>query len=347
MRGATIAKVAQHAGVGVGTVSRVLNGSPAVSEATRRRVLDSIAKLDYRPNAAARALSTGRTMAVGVVAPFFTQPSVVERMRGASHALTRAGYQLVVFDVERPEQAHERLSARALGGRMDGVLFVSLAPSDAEAAQFEAARLPVVLIDRPHPRLPCITIDDAEGGRMAARHLLALGHRRIAVVGDLEDNGFGFESSARRREGFEAELAAAGVSLDPSLRVQRPYGRAPAREAAMELLSAAEPPTAVFAGSDVQAIGVMEAAQAAGVAVPEELSVIGFDNVEAAEYTGLTTVAQPLEESGALGAELLLRALGGATVVGRRMPLEIVDRGSTGPVRVDRDGVLGTRAVQC
>src|SRR3954447_15411942 len=110
MRGATIAKVAQHAGVGVGTVSRVLNGSPAVSEPTRRRVLDSIAKLDYRPNAVARALSTGRpsavaralstgrTMAVGVVAPFFTQPSVVERMRGASHALTGAGYQLVVFD---------------------------------------------------------------------------------------------------------------------------------------------------------------------------------------------------------------------------------------------------------
>jgi LacI family transcriptional regulator/LacI family repressor for deo operon, udp, cdd, tsx, nupC, and nupG len=103
----------------------------------------------------------------------------------------------------------------------------------------------------------------------------------------------------------------------------------------------------VFASSDVQAIGVMEAAQAAGLTVPEELSVIGFDNVEAAEYTGLTTVAQPLEESGALGAELLLRALGGEAVAGRRMPLEIVDRGSTGPVRVDRDGALGTRAVQC
>ncbi len=105
MRGATIAKVAQHAGVGVGTVSRVLNGSPAVSEDTRRRVLDSIAALDYRPNSVARALSTGRTMAVGVVAPFFTQPSVVERMRGASRTLTGAGYQLVLFDVERPEQA--------------------------------------------------------------------------------------------------------------------------------------------------------------------------------------------------------------------------------------------------
>jgi DNA-binding LacI/PurR family transcriptional regulator len=268
-------------------------------------------------------------------------------MRGASHALAGAGYQLVVFDVERPEQARERLGSRALGGRMDGVLFVSLAPTDAEATQLEAAHVPVVLIDRTHPRLPCITIDDAQGGRMAARHLLALGHRRLAFVGDLEDNGFGFESSARRREGFEEELAAAGISIAPSLRIQRPHGRAPAREAALPMLSAADPPTAVFASSDVQAIGVMEAAQAAGLTVPEELSVIGFDNVEAAEYTGLTTVAQPLEESGALGAELLLRALGGEAVAGRRMPLEIVDRGSTGPVRVDRDGALGTRAVQC
>jgi LacI family transcriptional regulator len=346
MRGATIAKVAQHAGVGVGTVSRVLNGSAAVSDGTRRRVLDSIAALDYRPNPVARALSTGRTMAVGVVAPFFTQPSVVERLRGASRTLSGAGYEIVLFDVERVEHARERLAARALGGRMDGVLCVSLAPEEAEAAQLEAARVPVVIIDRAHPCLPCITIDDVEGGRMAARHLLELGHRRIAFVGDVEENRFGFDSSARRREGFEEELAEAGLPLEPGRRMLRPHGRAPARDAAAELLAADSPPTAVFASSDVQAIGVLEAAQAAGVPVPEELSVIGFDNVEAAGYTGLTTIAQPLEESGALGAELLLRALAGETIAGRRMTLETIDRGSTGPRRVERIGVGGTRAVR-
>jgi len=200
LRGATIAEVAQHAGVGVGTVSRVLNGSPAVSERTRRRVLDSIAALDYRPNPVARALSTGRTMSVGVVAPFFTQPSVVERLRGASRALTAAGYQVVLFDVELPQHAREPLAARAQRGRMDGVLCVSLSPTDAEAARLEAARIPVVLIDREHPRLPSVTIDDAEGGRMAARHLVELGHRRIGFIGDLEENPFVFASSARRRE---------------------------------------------------------------------------------------------------------------------------------------------------
>jgi DNA-binding LacI/PurR family transcriptional regulator len=331
LRGATIAKVAQHAGVGVGTVSRVLNGSPAVSESTRRRVLDSIAALDYRPNPVARALSTGRTMAVGVVAPFFTQPSVVERLRGAARALSAAGYQVVLFDVETPEQARERLVTRALRGRIDAALCVSLAPGDAEAAQLEVARVPIVLIDRAHPRLPCITIDDVEGGRMAARHLLGLGHRRIAFVGDAEENRFGFDSSARRRAGFEEELAAAGVPLDRELRLLRPHGQAAARAAAAELLAGERPPTAVFAGSDVQAIGVLEAAQAAGVSVPGELSVVGFDNIEAAGYTGLTTIAQPLEESGAVGAALLLRALAGEVVTGRRMSLELVDRGSTGP----------------
>jgi DNA-binding LacI/PurR family transcriptional regulator len=331
MRGATIAKVAQHAGVGVGTVSRVLNGSPAVSESTRRRVLDAIDALDYRPSPVARALSTGRTMTIGVVAPFVTQPSVVERLRGVARALTAAAYQLILFDVERPEQIRERLAPPALRGRMDGVLYVSLAPDDAHAAQLEAARVPVVLVDRAHPRLPSVSIDDVEGGRMAARHLLELGHERIGFLGDVEDNPFGFDSSARRRIGFEETLAEAGVPLDPALRALRPHGREAARAAAGELLARPEPPTALFASSDVLAIGVLEAAQAAGLSVPEQLSVIGFDDVEAAAYTGLTTIAQPLEESGALGAELLLRALAGEPVQGRRMSLEIVRRGSTGP----------------
>ena len=334
MRGATIAKVGQHAGVGVGTVSRVLNGSRSVSEPTRRRVLDAIEALDYRPNAVARALSTGRTMAVGVVAPFATQPSVVERLRGVSRTLTAAGYQLILFDVERAEQIRDRLAAPMLRGQMDGVLYISLAPDDAQAAQLQAARVPVVIVDRVHPRLPSVTIDDVEGGEMAARHLLELGHERIAFVGDVEDNPFGFASSARRRAGFEAVLSAAGVPLDPALRVLRPHGREPARTAGAELLARPDPPTAVFASSDVLAIGVLEAAQAAGVPVPDQLSVIGFDNVEAAGYTGLTTIAQPLEESGALGAELLLRALAGEPIADRRMALGTIIRGSTGPVEL-------------
>ena len=193
--------------------------------------------------------------------------------------------------------------------------------------------MPVVLVDREHEKIPSITIDDEEGGRMAAEHLLALGHRRIAFLGDEEENQFGFDSSALRREGFEAALEAAGYPLAPELRVRRPHGRDIARDAAAELLALADPPTAIFATSDVQAIGVLKAARSAGVSVPERLSVLGFDDVEAAEYTSLTTIAQPLQESGALGAELLLRIMSGEPVEGRRLPLTIVDRGSTAPFR--------------
>ncbi len=327
----TIAKVAAEAGVGVGTVSRVLNGSPSVREDTRRRVLEAIAALDYQPNPVARALSTGRTYAVGVVAPFFTQPSVIERLRGVSHTVASAGYQLILLDVERADQLRDFFRSLAVRGRIDGVLAISLAPNDRDARRLAAEGVPIVLLDRPHARLPAITIDDVEGGRMAAEHLLALGHRRIAFLGDREENLFGFDSSAHRREGFAAALAAAGVPIAPEWILRRPHGRDHARVAAAELLAQDERPTAVFATSDVQAIGVLEAAQAAGVPVPGELSVIGFDNVEAAGYTGLTTIAQPLEEIGALGAELLLRTLSGEAVESRRMPLTVVERASTGP----------------
>src|SRR5215212_5937896 len=237
MRGTTIARVAEEAGVGVGTVSRVLNGSPAVSADTRRRVLDAIATLDYQPSPVARALSTGRTNTIGVVAPFSTQPSVIERLRGVSHALASEGYQLILHDVERPDQRRELFRSLAARGRIDGLLAISLAPTEREARRLERASVPIVLLDRAHPTLPSITIDDVEGGRMAAEHLLALGHRRIAFLGDEEANLFGFDSSARRRDGFEAALAAGGAPIEPAWVLRRPHGRGAAREAAARLLA--------------------------------------------------------------------------------------------------------------
>ncbi len=332
MRGTTIARVAAEARVGVGTVSRVLNGSPSVSAGTRKRVLDAITTLDYQPSATARALSTGRTNAIGVVAPFFTQPSVIERLRGVSHTLAEAGFQLVLHDIERPDQRSVLFRSLATRGRIDGLLAISLAPSEREARRLQRAGVPIVLLDREHATLPCISIDDLAGGRMATEHLLALGHRRIAFIGDEEANLFGFDSSARRREGFEVAMAAADATLVTEWVKRRPHGRDAARQAAAELLERDPRPTAVFASSDMQALGVLEAAQAAGVSVPGELSVIGFDDVEAATYTGLTTVAQPLEQIGSLGAELLLRAVSGEKVYSHRMPLEIIERGTTAGV---------------
>ena len=329
MRGLTIARVAAEAGVGVGTVSRVLNGAPSVSEDTRRRVLAAIATLDYQPSAVARALSTGRTHAVGVVAPFFTQPSVIERLRGISPRLAAGGYQLVLFDVERADQTRDTFRSLTMRGRVDGVLSISLTPTSRETKRFESAGTPIVLVDQEHDALPAISVDDVKGGRMAGSYLIGLGHRRIGFVGDEEENPFGFASSARRREGFEAALHAAGAPLRPEWIRRGPHGRNAGRDSGAALLALEDRPTAVFASSDVQAIGVLEAARAAGVPVPGELSVIGFDDVEAAAYAGLTTVTQSLEESGAIGADQLLRALSGEPAESRRLPLRVVERHTT------------------
>src|SRR5262249_31112871 len=187
-------------------------------------------------------------------------------------------------------------------------------------------------IDAVHPRFPSITVDNVAGGEMATRHLLALGHRRIALIGDPPPE-FRFEWSRDRTRGYERALAVAGIELRSDY--VREGTRVPhvARAVAAELLSLPERPTAIFAASDTQALGALEAARALGIQVPGELSVIGFDDIEVAAYVGLTTVRQPLLESGRRGARLLLDELARRAVAPLRelLPLELVVRSTTGP----------------
>jgi LacI family transcriptional regulator len=325
----TIARVAALAGVGVGTVSRVLNDSGAVSPATRRRVQEAIDALDYEPSAAARALATGRTLAIGIVAPFATRPSVIERLRGAAQHISAAGYQLVLLDVDRPEHVAGAMRSVAVKGRFDGLLVISLPLGESAVSRVRSAGIPLVLIDRQESGLAGVHIDDKAGGRLAAEHLLGLGHVRIAFLGDDESNPYGFDSSARRRAGYEAALRDAGVEVRPELVVTGPHGRSVACTLAMQLLALPHPPTAIFAASDDQAVGVIDAANAVGVEVPGDLSVIGFDDIEIARYVGLTTVAQPLQASGRRAAELLLAQIEGRPAAAEELRCELVVRETT------------------
>jgi DNA-binding LacI/PurR family transcriptional regulator len=308
-RAPRIRDVAARAGVGVGTVSRVLNDSPGVARATRERVRAVMDELGYRPSPTARNLSLGRTQTLGVVAPFFTQPSVVERLRGISDVVGRSAYDLLLFNVESAEQRRDALMRFARRDRVDGVIVISLPLRAAEVRTLNRDGLPAVLVDVLHESLPHVAIDDVAGGVLAARHLLAAGHRRIAFVGDLQDNPFGFDSSERRLRGLRDAMAQAGVAM-PAAYVRRgPFGRETAGRLTRQLLALRSPPTAVFAASDVQAFGVIDAAARAGLSVPADVSVIGFDDIELAGAIGLTTVRQPLRDSGRLGAEMLLGAL--------------------------------------
>jgi DNA-binding LacI/PurR family transcriptional regulator len=296
--------------VSVATVSRVLNDIPVVRTEMRDRVREAIAELGYRPSSTARSLSLGRSQAIGVVAPFFTTPSVVERLRGVSQRAGHHGYGLMLFDVETPEQRAGAFRDFA-PGRLDGLLVISLPLLDAEVEGLQRDGLPVVMVDVSHPRVPHVVIDDARGGELATEHLLARGHRRIGFVGDRPDNPFGFISSEQRRRGFRRALRRARVRAAPELEVRGRHGREEARALGRALLDRDDRPTAVFAASDTHAVGVLEAAHALALRVPEDVAVIGFDDIELAAPLGLSTVRQPLRQSGACGADILLAAIAG------------------------------------
>ncbi|HEY52992.1 MAG TPA: LacI family transcriptional regulator [Caldilineae bacterium] len=333
----TIRDVAREAGVGVGTVSRVLNSHPSVRETTRRRVERAIAALNYRPNPIARQLSLGRTSNIAVVAPFFIRPSSVERLRGVETVLTERKYDLVLYNVETQDKRDEVFRKFPRFDTFDGLLVLTLAPEDEEVARLLESGTPVVLIDANHPQLNRVLIDDVRGGYLATKHLIELGHTRIAYISDILESPFRFVgASARRFEGYRQALAEAGIEYRPTYYRHDLHGVQEAKGLAHELLSLSEPPTAIFTASDTQAIGVLRAAQERALSVPEELSVIGFDDIEVAEYLNLTTIHQPLFTSGVEGAELLFQCISEqperqCDVLEVILPLRLVERQTTGP----------------
>jgi DNA-binding LacI/PurR family transcriptional regulator len=329
---ATIAEVARRAGVGVGTVSRVLNGHAAVAPATRERVAAAIAELDYQPSPIARNLKRGRTQRIAVLVSFLTSPAAVERLRGLTHALSGSGYEQVLYPVPDDDERERHLWTLTGPHQADGIVLISVRLRDDEAARLRAKTVSLVQIDARHPAFARVLTDDVHGGELAAAHLLALGHREIGFIGDDEEDPRGFTSSRDRHIGFARALAAAGAPLPDRLVRTGPHGAETAARLASQLLGDEPRPTAIFAASDTQAFGVMLAARQRGLRVPEDLSVLGFDDIDAAGHVGLSTVRQPLAASGRLAAELLLQDLAapGSTVPADHwLPLETVPRSTT------------------
>ena len=331
----TMADVASAAGVGTGTVSRVLNGGLNVRESTRRRVLEVIDRLGYRPSHLAAALSRGTPRTVAILVPHLTRPSTVARLAGALGVLDEQGYDTIVCNVDTPEQRDHHLSALTARHRADGVIIVSIRLAKDRIAAFRRGSIPIVSVDAVAPGVPQTIIDDVAGGRLATAHLLSLGHRRIGFVGDLAgraaDQDLGFTSSRSRLQGYRRELAAAGIDFDPELVRVGPHDAAVAAGLAGQLMRLPDPPTAIFAASDAQAMGVLSAAEQSGFPVPGRLSLVGFDDIETTALLNLSTVHQPLEQSGAEGARRLCALLRGARVRPLRqlLPLRLVQRGSS------------------
>jgi LacI family transcriptional regulator len=332
----TIADVARRAGVGRGTVGRVLNDKPNVDPVTRARVQAVIDELEFVPSAAARRLSTGRAQAVAVVVPFLTRPSVVERLRGIEAELVAAGLDMMAMNVESSERRDAILRDIARPDRIDGLILVSIAPHEDELARIGATGLPLVLVDAHHRSLPRVVTDDVGGGRIAAQHLLDLGHVRFGFVGDVPKPGFGFASSRLRLRGVEQALRDRGLAIRRDDLGLAEHSRSNARASAEAILGRADRPTAIVAASDTEALGVLEAAAAIGLRVPDDVSVIGYDDVEVADYVGLTTIRQPLTETGARAARRLVELIAGNDEAPLRevLPVSLVIRGTTAPPRV-------------
>ncbi|MCP4421883.1 MAG: LacI family transcriptional regulator [Chloroflexi bacterium] len=330
MSAITIRDVAKKAGVGVGTVSRVLNSSASVSVATRQKVQDAIQTLNYTPNLTARRLSRGKTMTLGIVVPFFTSPSAVKRLQGVVSVMATSEYDMILFDIEKAEDRETFLQNVVRRKMTDGLLIISFSPNDEDVVRFELAGLPTVLIDAYHPLLSRVVVDNVAGGLIATQHLIELGHQKIAFISDCLDSPF--NSPVRDRyTGYRKALRDAGIPFIPQYHQQAIHGREEAVQMGHELLSLPDPPTAVFAYSDTQAIGVLDAARELNRQIPAELSVIGFDNIDTAEFLNLTTVRQSLFDSGVQGAKLLLNQMRMEPSAPQEilLPLELVIRKTT------------------
>jgi LacI family transcriptional regulator len=309
--GVTIADVAALAGVGRGTVSRVLNDRPNVDPETRARVLAAIKTLDFVPSQTARRLSLRRTQTVAVILPFLTRPSAVERLRGIELALAAAEYDLIVFNVETVERRQAVFQELPRPERVDGVIIVSLSPHESEVERIERSGLPTVLVDAHHRAFARVVADDVLGGRLVAQHLIGLGHRRIGFVGDIPRTPMAFTSSRLRFAGMRKAVIEAGLQLPGNLVGIGDHTRHQASQLATRMLMARLPPTGIVCASDTQAAGVLEAASQLGLSVPGDLSVTGYDDLELADHLGLTTIHQPLFDSGIRAVQRLLRMLDG------------------------------------
>lgn len=343
---ATIKDVAKLAGVSIATVSRVFNEHPLVSQLTRERVHQAAAELHYWPNGVARSLITNRTQALGVLLPDLHGEFFSELIRGVDLAAREFGYHLLFSRTSaRPDALMSAL--RTLRGRVDGLIVMAPDLDAHDALKQFGGRTPTVLLDPEVSVGGChsLSIANSDGARRMSEHLLSLGHRRIAIITGPERN----IDSQQRLAGHRQALAAASVAADPALEVRGAFTESSGYEAMRELLTRPSRPHAVFASNDHMAIGALCALQDAGLRVPDDIALVGFDDIPTARYLTppLTTVRVDTCDLGSRAVQLLIRQ--GTVRPGRKhhevLPTELVVRRSCGSTASDVQSVRQSRAL--
>ncbi len=307
----TIYDLAREAGVGIGTVSRCLNSHPNVSAPTRARVLDAARRLSYQPHAHAQGLASRRTNTIAAIIPYFTNYFFQQVLQGVQDKAGESGFDLILYGVNHPEQVQDYLHRSMQRGKVAGVMFFSMKFPENYAEKFHQMRLPLVLVDGSHPDFDSIRVENREGAFLAVRHLIRLGHTRVAMINASMDT----LPARERYQGYVDSLAEHDIALSPE-RVfasgapwQDGFTREAGREGMRRLLArrrAGDAITAALVASDIQAMGALEAAREAHVRIPEDIAIVGFDDIELAQYLQLTTMRQPMYEMGVLAMERLV-----------------------------------------
>jgi LacI family transcriptional regulator len=324
----TIYDVAKLSGVSITTVSRVLNTPQQVKDSTRRVVLNAIEQLKFIPKADASARARKDFERIGVLTPFFTAPSFVQRLGGIAAALDKTKYELIIYNIESLAQLEGYLAMLPVSRRLDGLIIISMPIDDDSAERLLANNLETVFVEYNHPGFSSIDIDNESGGNLAAQYLINKGYRRCAFLGDAGDQVYSVHPSDQRLAGFKKGLVEAGTELPDHYICLQPYGREKVVTQAHILLDLDVPPEAIFAASDLQAVGVLKAAHQRKMRVPGDLAVIGFDDIDIAEFMELTTINQELNESGRLAAELLVTRISDRSrpIQNIKLPLTIKER---------------------
>ena len=329
----TIKDVAREAGVSLGTASQALRDSPAVRDATRRRVRAVATLLRYQPSALARGLVTRRTHSVGLLISDITNPFFIRAVRAVEDAAQENGYNVILCNTDEDPAKETQYLRVLMEKRVDGIILATTAGSLPAVRDVRWRRIPLVLFDRELPQVAADTVkvDSVRGGRLATEHLLQLGHRRIAIIHGPVVRSTG----AERLEGYLLAMRTAGLRPDPALIREGNFKQDSGRDLARQLLDLAPPPTALFCTNNLMTVGALQTLGERGIRIPQDLSLVGYDDMEwwTLTHPPLTTVGQPVYELGREAMRLLLAQIAGPRRRAQRVVLkpELLRRASCGP----------------
>ena len=302
-----IVEIAKKAGVSPATVSRALRGIHHVNEKTRKKIVDAARDLDYpvRPDLLPRG-ENEKTNTIGVIAPFISRWYFSQSISGVEQALREAGLDLLLYNFAQVDARERVMMQKKLVDKVDGLIVISLPPSEKEFERLLNLGIPISLLGVASELCSSVSIDDVLGGRIATQHLVDMGHRDIAIMTGQKEPVFDFRVANQRLQGFMEVLQANDLEFNPRNELYSDFTSATSEIAMEEFLTRKKLPTAIFCHSDEMAFGALKAIRKKGMRVPEDISVIGFDDHEIAQYIGLTTVLQPPQFEGQMAAAAVI-----------------------------------------